>query len=60
MDCVDCCRVSNAHYRAGRRRYLEQLLMWFAAHPGQIDDVEAEGLVTVLGGLYDKATGQGA
>jgi hypothetical protein len=56
MDCVDCCRVANNRHLADQRRYLERLLMWFAARPECIEDPEVEGLVSMLGGLYKRTS----
>lgn len=54
MSCVDCCRVSNKHHWAGQRRYLEELLAWFAARPETIDDDQVAPLVAVLKDVYQR------
>jgi hypothetical protein len=48
MDCVDCCRVSNQHHRAGQRKCLEELLSWFASHPERIEDADVSELLVHL------------
>jgi hypothetical protein len=55
MDCVDCCRVSNAQHLAERRSWMEQLLAWFARRPEQIEDHEVEGVVDALARLAEVA-----
>jgi hypothetical protein len=48
MDCVDCCRASNAKYVAEQRRWMEKALAWFACKPECIEDHEGLGLVEAL------------
>jgi hypothetical protein len=58
MDCVDCCRVSNASRLASRRQRLEQLLAWFAYRPESIEDHDVDGLADTLDRLYDTVRNQ--
>jgi hypothetical protein len=49
--------VSNTRYLAEDRRYMEQLLAYFASRPDRIDDAEVVEVVSRLKHLHDAFEG---
>lgn len=48
MDCVDCCRGSDANHWTGQRKRPDYLLAWFARHPEEIAAYKISGLSSLM------------